>query len=191
MSQYSTGISAPAQCLLPTFNSNWPLLLHAGSAIICISTFILEFTIRITVRILGFWDTYRPRIYNECMLPVSFSQLCMISHMNVVSNYIFGLPPPPQQWPDPTTTSSCDRNTPPSPLLCPSSRSSCWLSPSAKPPPSGTTSADWHPSRSKTKVRKEKKSCGEKEERRKRSALCSCLNRPFLILFSFLLVTLL
>lgn len=132
-------------------------------------------------------NTDQTGIYNDCMLSVSFS------HKNVLSHVIFCLSPL-QQWPDPTMTSSCDRNTLLSPLLCPSNRSSCWLSPSVKPPPSGTTSADWHPSRSKKrKITRKKKICGEKQQRRrKRRALCSCLNRPFLIipLFSFLLVTL-
>lgn len=54
---------------------------------------------------------------------------------------------PPQRWPDPTVTSCSGRNTRPCPPLCRSSRSSCWPSPSARPP-SGTTSAGWHLSRS-------------------------------------------
>lgn len=62
-------------------------------------------------------------------------------------------------------TSCCDRNIPLSQLLCPSSKSSCWQSPSAKPPPSGTTSADWHPSRSKEQKPEWKRKAVERRNR--------------------------
>lgn len=53
----------------------------------------------------------------------------------------------PQLWPGPTMTSCCVRSTPRFPPPCPSSRSSCWPNPNARPPISGTTSDAWHRSK--------------------------------------------
>lgn len=108
------------------------------------------------------------------------------SHVSSVK-YLISVCVCPQLWPDPTTTSCCDRSTPPSPQRCHSSRSSCWPSPSAKPPPSGTTSADWRHSRSERadEDRWKRKNGGVGEWRKKR-AVCSCLKKPFSFFLSFL-----